>query len=91
MTLEQRTLLLSLANKIFYHRCSRVEVGNNAILHRTDSTDIAWRSTDHLLGRFSDRYNALIICIHRNYRRFSHNNSFTSNINERIRCTQINP
>src|SRR5690606_25279021 len=41
MALKQGTLLLSLANKIFNHRRSRVEVGDNAVLHRTDGADVA--------------------------------------------------
>ena len=46
-----------LADEVPQHRLRDVEVGDDAILHRTDGLDVAGRAAEHALRLFADRQN----------------------------------
>ncbi|MNE42291.1 hypothetical protein D3C80_1364090 [compost metagenome] len=91
MTLEHGALLLRLTDEIFDHCRRCIKIGNNAVFHRTDGTDVARRAADHFFGGFAHCFNCLRICINSHHGRFSYYDSLTAYIDKRIRCPQVNP
>ena len=43
-------------DEMIQHRLGVIEVGNDTVLHGTDGDDVPWRSSEHLLCRFADRF-----------------------------------
>ena len=78
---------MNFLNKVTEHALSGVEVCNHAIFKWTDSDDVAWSTTNHLLGFKSNSENSTSVLVDCNYRWLIQNDATTSYIDERICST----
>ena len=83
------TVAHSLLNKILQHRLSNFIVGNNAILHRTDSDNVTGSTANHSLGLRTDCQYLVSILFNSYYRRLADNNTLILAMHQRIRSAQI--
>jgi len=88
---KQRALLLRLTNKIFNHRRRRIEIGDDAVLHRTHGPDVARRSPDHALRLFPDGFDRFRIGAQGDHGGFPDDDSFAFHVYKRVRCPEIDP
>ena len=45
---------MNLVDEVLQHLLADAEVGDHAVFHRTNGGDVAWGTTQHLLGGMTD-------------------------------------
>ena len=63
--------LVRLADEVRQHLLGRLEVGDDAVLHRLDRGDVAGRAAEHLLRLVADRLDAAVDLVQRDDRRLA--------------------
>ncbi len=83
---------MHLADEVLDHFLRNFEIGNNAVAHRTDSLDIAGRTTQHHLGVVTDRANLFLSpsIDGGDDRRLVQHDAASFDIDQRICCSEIN-
>ena len=61
--------VVRLLDEVVQHLLGVAEVGDNAVLHRFDGDDVAWRAAKHVLGLLADGLDLVGDLVHRNNRR----------------------
>ena len=76
-------------DEVLDHLLRHFEVGDDAVLHRTDGHDVAGRAAEHLLRFLADRFDVVVDLVDRDDRRLAHNNAFVLRVDERVRCPEV--
>jgi hypothetical protein len=71
------------------HLLAYVEVGDHAVLQRTDGEDVLGRAPDHLLRLDTDRERAAIADIDRDHRRLVEHDPTTAYVDERVGGSEV--
>ncbi len=82
--------IVSSPDEVLQHLLGDIEVSDHPILHGLDGYDIAWGSTQHVLGFTANGFNLVIDLINGDDGRLVDNDSLASGINQGIGGTQIN-
>ena len=67
-----------------------VEVGDHAVLERTDRHDRSGRAADHFLGRRADGEHRVAAHVDRHNGRLTHHNALAFHENQGVRGAEIN-
>ncbi len=84
-----RFAVVRLADKMLEHLFRHFEVGDDAVLHRTDRDDIARRAAEHLFRVAADRLDLIRDFVDRNDRGFADDDAAALCVNKRVRRAQI--
>ena len=79
----------SLADEVLQHGLRHIKVRNNAVLHRTDSHDVARRTANHLLCFLTYSQDFARITLNGHNRRLTQNNASALYMHQRISRTQV--
>lgn len=82
------------SNELLEHLLSDRKVGNDAILHWSNSADIAWNAAEHLLSCFTDGMDSCFPVLsafltNGDDARFIEHDAFSAHVNERIGGTEV--
>ena len=72
--------VVGLLDEVGQHALGDLEVGDDAVLHRLDRHDVAWRPTDHLFGLSADRLDPTVQLVDRHDRRLVDDNPLAAGI-----------
>ena len=87
---HERPRIHRLTNKILQHRLRHIKIRDHTVLHRANRYNISRCTTDHTLCFLAHRQNFAVIALYCHYRWLTQHNTPPFNVNQSIRCPQIN-
>ena len=88
--LGEVTTTVHLLDEVAKHALGGVEVGDNAVLQRTDRNDVARGATDHALGVCTDRKDAAGVLIDRHHGGLIEDNATAADIDKGVGGAEVN-
>ena len=87
--LGEVTARMHLLDEVAQHALSGVEVGDDAVLERANSDDIARRAPDHSLGLRAHREDSAGVVVDRDNRGLVQHDATTTHVNERVGSAEV--
>ena len=87
--MHQHLASVRLLNEIIQHALGHFEIGDDAVFHRLDGHDVAWRAAQHLLGLFAYGFNFTCVLIDCNDGGLVHNDALAGRVDQRVGSAEI--